>query len=113
MPLLKAEAAGASHDHTIAMGDLLRLGLLELPPAACAVVGDDLFEHRRQGARLDLFSLAVGDRSGGLVGVAGGDDAVGVGDDAAVVEEQVDVVLGGEEGADVAGRARSRAGRCA
>jgi hypothetical protein len=34
--------------------------------------------------------------------VAGGDDAGRVGNDAAVVEEQVDVVLGGEEGTDVA-----------
>src|SRR6266542_5817623 len=66
-----------------------RLGGLEFSPAARAVVGGDLFEHRRQRSRLDLFSLAVGDRSGGLVGVAGGDDAGGVGDDAAVVEEEV------------------------
>jgi hypothetical protein len=54
-----------------------------------------LFEHRRQRSRPDLFSLAVGDGSGCLVGVAGGDDAGRVGDDAAVVEEEVDVVLGG------------------
>src|SRR5207302_9085547 len=40
--------------------------------------------------------------AGGLVVVSGGDDALRVGDDGAVVEEHVDVGLRGEQGADVA-----------
>ena len=75
---------------------------LELAPAAGPVVRDDLLEHRQEGTLVDRIALAEGDGASRLVVVAGGDDALGVGHDGPVVEEDVDVVLGGEERADVA-----------
>src|SRR4051794_9657181 len=78
------------------------LWLLQLAPTARAVIGDDLLEQRAQRLGIDLLALVVGDRSCRFVVVAGGDDALGVGDDAAVVEEQVDVVFGRQQRADVA-----------
>src|SRR3954452_23399207 len=76
--------------------------LLQLAPAAGAVVGDDLAEHGLEGRRVDRLALPDRHGAGRLVVVAAGDDPLGVGDDPAVVEEHVDVVLGRQQGADVA-----------
>jgi hypothetical protein len=51
-----------------------RLLRLEFAPAAGAVVGDDLFQHRCQRSTVDAIGLPVRDRSCCLVCVAGGDD---------------------------------------
>jgi hypothetical protein len=75
---------------------------LQLAPAAGPVVGDDLPEHGAEGRRVDDLALTDGHGAGGLVVVAGGDDPLGIGDDAAVVEEDVHVVPGREQRADVA-----------
>lgn len=61
-----------------------------------------LLEHSGQGLAGDGVSCRNAIRSGCLVGVSAGDDPLGVGDDGAVEEEEVDVVLGGEQRADVA-----------
>ena len=53
------------------------------------------------GARVDLLALAEGDGPGSLVFVPSGDDAVGVRDDRAIVNKQVEVVFGGQQRADV------------
>src|SRR5437868_1751755 len=92
---------GRAENHAWIVG-IASSGAFQLAPAAGTVVRDDLSEHRDQGALLDLLASAVGDRSCRLVGLTGGDDAVRIGDDAAVVEEEVDVILGGEQRADVA-----------
>ena len=76
--------------------------VFDLSPAAGAVVRADLVQHGGQRRERDGCVAVEGDGAGGLVGVSAGDDVVGVRDDQAVVEEQVDVVLGGEEGAHVA-----------
>jgi hypothetical protein len=70
------------------------LTTFEFAPAAGSVVGDDLFEHRGKGARVDHVALEVGDCPGGLIAVTGRDDALGVRDDRAVVEKEVDVISG-------------------
>src|SRR5215216_629906 len=76
---------------------------LLLVPTVGAVVGDDVAEHGGEGGRVDRLPFADGHGAGELVLVAAGDDPVGVGGDvAAVVEEDVDVVCGREQGADVA-----------
>ena len=74
----------------------------DLAPAAGAVVGDDLAEHRQQGTLVDRLVATHGDRPPCLVPVTAGDDAFRVRHDAAVVQEDVDVVLRGEQRADVA-----------
>src|SRR6266536_4331735 len=75
---------------------------LQLAPATGAVVGDDVLEHGGEGGRVDRFALSDGHGAGSRVFVAAGDDPLGIGDDAAVVEEHVDVVPGRQQGADVA-----------
>src|SRR6266508_829098 len=76
--------------------------LLQLAPPAGAVVGDDVAEHGAEGGRVDRLAPADGHRAGELVLVTAGDDPLRVGrDDAAVIEEDVDVVLGRQQGADV------------
>jgi hypothetical protein len=72
------------------------------PPAPGSVVGDDLLEHRHESGLVDRLALPNGDRPPGLVVVAGGDDALGIGDDPSVVEKDVDVILCGKQRADVA-----------
>ena len=82
---------------------LLRTGaLLYLAPAAGPVVCDDLPEHRGECRRVDRFPLPDGHGAGGLVVVSGGDDALGIGHDGAVIKEDVDMVFRGQQGADVA-----------
>src|SRR5437763_6795986 len=76
-------------------------GRVDLAPAAGPVVGDDLPEHRHERGLVDRLTLAKRDRARGLVVVAGSDDALRVRDDPTVVEEDVDVVLGREQRADV------------
>src|SRR5215217_3258512 len=77
--------------------------LLQLAPPAGAVVGDDVAEHGGEGGGVDRLAFADGHGAGGLVVVAAGDDPLGVGRDvAAVVQEDVDVVLGRQQSADVA-----------
>src|SRR6266545_2188271 len=68
-------------------------GLLELAPAAGAVVRDDLAEHLRERRRVDRVVTVEGDHPGRLVVVAARDDALRVRHDRAVVQEDVDVVL--------------------
>ena len=75
---------------------------MDLAPAARAIVGDDLPEHLAERACVDLLVLADRDHAGGRVVMAGGDDALGIGNDRAVVEEDVDVVLRRQQRADVA-----------
>src|SRR6266446_859898 len=94
-PMLRAATPSSSGTAGFALA-------LEPAPAARSVVGDDLLEHGGERGRVDGFALAEGHRAGGLVVVAGRDDPVGIGDEAAVVEEHVDMVLGGEQRADVA-----------
>ena len=49
-----------------------------------------------------IFSFwRIDDHAGGLVVVAAGDDALGIGNDRSVVQEDVDVVLRGQQCADV------------
>ena len=62
---------------------------LQLAPASRAVVGDDLFEHRSQRGRIDVFALADGQRARALVLVAAGEDSRRIRDDGAVVEKQL------------------------
>src|SRR6516225_9259683 len=75
---------------------------LQFAPAAGAVVGNDVLEHRAEGRRIDGLALADGNGPGSLVVMPGGDDAVGIRDDAAVVDEYVHVVPGRQQRADVA-----------
>src|SRR5215475_11569520 len=58
---------------------------LDLAPAACPVVRDDLPEHVGQGLSVDLLALLDSHCPGRLVVVTGCDDALRVGDDTAVV----------------------------
>src|SRR5262249_43485666 len=76
--------------------------LLDLSPATGSVVGGDLDKQGGRGWGGDAAAGAEGDGTGRLVAVPAGDDAVCIGHDRAVVEEQVDVVLGGEQRAHVA-----------
>src|SRR6202034_3014619 len=76
--------------------------LLALAPAARAVVRDDVPEHGGEGGRVDGFSLVNRHGPGRLVAVASRDDPVRVRDDRAVVEEDVDVIPGRQQRADVA-----------
>lgn len=75
---------------------------LQAPPAAGAIVGDDLFDDGREGWRRDGLTLADRDGARRRVAMSAGDDPVRIGDDAAVVDEDVDVILGREERANVA-----------
>src|SRR5207249_5397171 len=50
----------------------------------------------------DRFTLADGHSAGGLVVVPGGDHALGIGNDRAVVQKNIDVVLRRQKRADVA-----------
>src|SRR5215211_8392280 len=77
--------------------------MFRLVTAAGAVVGDDVLEHGREGGGVDRLALADGHGTGELVVVAAGDDPLGIGGyAAAVIEEDVDVVLGRQQGANVA-----------
>ena len=82
--------------------DLRSALLLELAPPTRPVVRDDLPEHLTQRRGVDLLTLANSDRSGRAVLLPAGDDALRVGNDRAVVEEHVDVVLGRQQRGDVA-----------
>ena len=73
----------------------------ELTPPTCPVVGDDRSEHCDQRLRVDRLSSTQGDCPCGLVLVARADDPVRVGNHRAVVEENVDVVLRGQQRAHV------------
>src|SRR5262249_22308230 len=76
--------------------------LPDLSPATGSVVGGDLEKQGGQGVGGDAVAGAEGDGTAGFVAVPAGDDAVWIGHDRAVVEEQVDMVLGGEQRAHVA-----------
>src|SRR5215207_2414690 len=78
------------------------LFLLDLAPAARPVVGNDLPEHFAESTCVDLLVLTDRDGSGGLVVVAAGDDALRIRNDRAVVKEDVHMIFGGEQCADVA-----------
>ena len=68
----------------------------DLAPTAGAVVGDDLSEYLAEGTRVDGLVLAYRHHTAGLVVVAAGDDALGVGNDRSVVQEDIDVILRGQ-----------------
>src|SRR4029079_1335120 len=76
--------------------------VLQRAPASGAVVGDEATEELQQGVLGYVVPLAEADGARRLVLVPGRDQAVGVGDDPAVVHEHVHVVLGRQEGRDVA-----------
>jgi hypothetical protein len=76
--------------------------LFDLAPATSAVVGDDLSEHLAESAGVDLLVLTYRDHAGGFVLVTACNDAFGIRNDRPVVEENVDVVLRGQQRADVA-----------
>jgi hypothetical protein len=75
---------------------------LEFSPATGSVVGNDCIEHGSQSRRVQGFPVTDRDGACGLVVVAGGDDSVGTGHDAAVIEKEVDVILGRQNCTDVA-----------
>ena len=58
-------------------------------------------EHGHEGGCVDLFALPNGDCTGGLIVVSAGDDALWVGDDRAVVQEDIDPGLRRQQRADV------------
>ena len=64
-----------------------------MAPAAGPIVGNDLRERSGERTRVGGLALADGHSAGTLVVVAGGDDSLGVRENCAVVEEDVDVVL--------------------
>src|SRR5438034_8359547 len=68
-------------------------GTLHPAPATPTIGGDDVFDHGREGGRLDRVALPNGDGARGRVAVAAGDDPLGIRSEAAIVEEDVDVVL--------------------
>lgn len=53
------------------------------------VIGDDMGEHRAQGAGVERLAFPNGDGSGGLVLMSGGDDPFGIGDDPAIIEKML------------------------
>jgi len=63
--------------------------LFELAPTAGMVIGDDMGEHRAQGAGVERLAFPNGDGSGGLVLMSGGDDPFGIGDDPAIIEKML------------------------
>src|SRR5262249_27384626 len=69
---------------------------------AGAVVGNNLLEHGAEGWGVDRFALTDGHRARSLVVVPSGDNSFRIGDNRAVVEKDVDVILGGQQRADVA-----------
>src|SRR4051794_11885363 len=83
-------------------GSKRRSSVLELAPAAVAVVVGDMAQHLRQRLPRDGAVPVERDGSRGLVVVPSGDEVMRVGHDGAIVEKQVDVVLGGEQRAHVA-----------
>ena len=97
-----------THNRTtrVVLGRVVLSAATTISASACAirrhVVGDDLTEHGLECTSVDAFTLANGNGACGLVGVSAGDEACGVGDDPTVIEEDVDVVPGRLEGADVA-----------
>ena len=91
----------ATEDDFITASASISVLALELPPPSGAVVCDNGPEH--VGERLLVDPLALTDRHAScrLVLVTCGNDAVRIGRDR-IVDEDVDVVLGREQGADVA-----------
>src|SRR5215813_13269893 len=83
----------------------------QLPPATGAIVRDNLLEHCREGGGVDLLALPNCDGTGGLVVVSAGDDAVWVGHDPAVVQEDIDPVLSRQQRTDVAFERKVRLAR--
>src|SRR6266511_4421485 len=75
---------------------------LQLAPAPGPVVRHDLLEHCFERRRVDRFILAKGDSTSGFVLVPAGDDPLRIGNDRAVIQEDVDVILCRQQGADVA-----------
>src|SRR5262249_46733543 len=65
-------------------------------------VRNNLLEQGGQGGGVDRFTLTDSHRAGGFVAVPSGDNAFGIGNHRAVVEKDVDVILGRQQGADIA-----------
>ena len=76
---LLADVQRPAEDSLSLVGGPLLTVALELPPAACTVVGDDLPEHREEGVRVDRLRVAQGHCPSRLVIVTGGDDPSGSG----------------------------------
>src|SRR6202042_2643330 len=90
-----------SHQMSASLARRLRLTFaLRFAPAASTVVGNDVLEHSAEGRRIDGLALADSNGAGSFVVVPSGDDAVGIRNDAAVVDEYVHVVPGREQRAD-------------
>ena len=53
---------------------------LQLSPAAGTIVGNDVFEHDREGMCVDGFALVDDNGASGRVVAACGDDSLGIGD---------------------------------
>src|SRR5262245_6853482 len=84
---------------------------LQFPPATGAIVRDNLLEHCREGMGVDLLALPNCDGTGGLVAVSASDDAVWVGHDPAIVQEDIDPVLSRKQRTDVAFERKVRLAR--
>lgn len=74
----------------------------QLTPPTGAIVGNNLFEHCAECTPVDRFTLIDGHRAGGLVIVPAGDDPFWIGNDGAVVEEYIDMILSRRKGTDIA-----------
>ncbi len=77
-------------------------GALQSAPAAGAIVRNDVLEYGGERRHTDRFTLMNGHGAGRRVVMTGGDDALGIRDDGAVVEKDVHVLLRCHDGADVA-----------
>jgi len=78
------------------------VGSLQFPPASGSVVGDDPLEHGRKGANGNPLTPLDGDSTGSLVFMSASNDALWVGHDRAVVQEDIHPVLGRQQRADIA-----------
>lgn len=75
---------------------------LQFSPAAGAIVGSNLLEYVGECPCVDLRALVDGHCSSGLVVVPARNDTLRIRDDAAVIKEDINMVFGGEQCADVA-----------
>lgn len=79
----------------------LAAAAVEPPPAAGSVAGDDRLQHRQQRPVIDGVGFVYLDSPRGRIAGALVDDAVRIGN-RRVVDEEIDVVLGRQQGTDVA-----------
>src|SRR5947207_13917245 len=90
------------HPRGVKFAELCRSAVaLELSPPARAVVGDDGPEQLAERPLVEALAPTDRHRARGFVLVAGGDDPLGIGRDR-IVDEDVHMVLGRKQRADVA-----------